>query len=83
MEYNRKPLPFLNITVINKEGNIETVIYFKKTESQQYLSDIAHPALSTATTVTAKVALDTRYMQEMLACLHRQATLNHHLSVYF
>ena len=62
MEYNRKHLPFLNKTVISKEGNIETVIYFKKTDSQQYLSNIAHPVLSTTITVTAKVASDIRYM---------------------
>ena len=37
MEYNKTQLQFLDIIVINFEGKKETDIYFKKTDSKQYL----------------------------------------------
>ena len=37
LEYSQTNLPFLDILVINNEGKIETDIYFKKTDSKQYL----------------------------------------------
>ena len=37
MEYNKTHLPFLDITLINDEGKIETDIYFKKTDNKQYI----------------------------------------------
>ena len=37
MEYNKTQQLFLDIMVINDEGKLETDIYFKKTDSKQYL----------------------------------------------
>ena len=37
MEHNNTNLPFLDIMFINKNCKIETDIYFKKTDSKQYL----------------------------------------------
>ena len=44
MEHHNTNLPFLDIMVINNNCKIETDIYFKKTDSKQYLLYIScHP----------------------------------------
>ena len=76
IEYSQKELPFLDVLVKKTGTNIDTDIYFKPTDSQQYLIfDSCHPnklsiPYSLARRLRMIISSDEKIPQRMLELKH-------------
>ena len=83
MEYSSKELPFLDILMINGNGQIITDIYHKRTDTQQYLNfnsyhlkecmkSIHYTLAHRICTTTTNKNLRKTHLKKLLTILHQR-----------